>query len=310
MISDIYIVSGFLGAGKTTFIQKLIQEAFNEEQVVLIENDFGEISVDTALMRSGGVNVKELNNGCICCSLSGDFVKSLKEVSKRFHPEKVIIEPSGVGKLSDIIKACNDSQLKELYTIKLKFTVADASRFCMHLENFGEFFEDQIEYADIILLNRNETASVKAKKARTLIKQINERASVLFESWDSFNAKDLIVKGPFLHSKDNDCCAHGDHSKCCEEGHDAKEIFDTVTVRCTRCFPEAELGTLMKKLEDGSYGNILRAKGIVKAPVGFWDIQFVPESCKIKRCDASGEIICFIGRNLDSDRLKTLFSTK
>ena len=145
MTTEIYIISGFLGAGKTTLIQKLIKESFQKDKVVLIENDFGEISIDAALLKSSGIEVKEINAGCICCSLSGDFVKAVKELLDRFHPDKIIIEPSGVGKLSDIVKACSDQRIQQLAKVKSKITIVDVKRCKVYLHNFGEFFEDQIE---------------------------------------------------------------------------------------------------------------------------------------------------------------------
>lgn len=179
MATEIYVISGFLGAGKTTLIQKLLKEAFRKEKVVLIENDFGEISVDAALLKSGGIEVKEMNSGCICCSLSGDFVKALKELLDRFHPDKIIIEPSGVGKLSDIMKACSDPRVQALAKVKAKITVVDVKRCQMYLDNFGEFFEDQIQNANVILLSRTESFSDKINDAYRLVKSLNAHSTIL-----------------------------------------------------------------------------------------------------------------------------------
>lgn len=179
MATEIYVISGFLGAGKTTLIQKLPKEAFDKEKVVLIENDFGEISVDAALLKSGGIEVKEINAGCICCSLSGDFVKALRELLDRFRPDTIIIEPSGVGKLSDIAKACSDPRILPLADVKAKITVADVKRCRMYLENFGEFFEDQIRNADLILLSRTEAFPDRIDDAYRLIKSLNEHVTIL-----------------------------------------------------------------------------------------------------------------------------------
>ncbi len=192
MTTEIYVISGFLGAGKTTLIQKLLKEVFAKEKVVLIENDFGEISVDAALLKSGSVEVKEINSGCICCSLSGDFVKALKEVLDRFHPDKIIIEPSGVGKLSDIIKSCSDPRIRALAKVKLKITVADVKRCKMYLDNFGDFFEDQIKNADIILLSRTGHFPDKVSSAQKLISSLNPHSAIISKPWDQINTAELF----------------------------------------------------------------------------------------------------------------------
>ncbi len=156
MATEIILVSGFLGAGKTTLVQKLLKEAFTGQRIALIENDFGEISIDAALLQTSGFQVREISSGCICCSLSGDFVKALKELLDACHPDRILIEPSGVGKLSDIIQACADARLRGLVRISRKITVVDVKRCAMYLENFGEFFEDQIRHTDAVVLSRVE----------------------------------------------------------------------------------------------------------------------------------------------------------
>lgn len=308
MASEIYLISGFLGAGKTTLIQKLLKESFYNDKVVLIENDFGEISVDAALLRSGGVEVEELNSGCICCSLSGDFVKSLKEISERFHPDKVIIEPSGVGKLSDIIKICEDSRLEGLYEIKAKITVADVKRCRTYLENFGEFFEDQIINADIILLSRTGPFPDKTAEASELIKALNLNALVFSEPWDSIHMSDILPLAVADRPLNTNCCNHEEHAGCCH--HDAEEIFDTVTIKTDRKYSPRELKKLMHIAERDLSGSILRAKGIVRGNLGYMDMQYVPGSLEINICRAKGGVLCFIGKNLDRQKLTTLFDGK
>ena len=224
MAAEIYIVSGFLGAGKTTLIQKLLKEAFQGDKVVLIENDFGEISVDAALLKEGGVEVTEINSGCICCSLSGDFVKALREVLTRFQPEKIIIEPSGVGKLSDIVRACTEPSLRELAQVRTKITVADAKRCQMYLDNFGEFFEDQIQNADVVLLSRTEKFPDRADDARRLVKSLNARAAVLSKPWDQTGAEEILFPGQAFpaHTEhaahEHESCGHA-HAGHAHEGH-------------------------------------------------------------------------------------------
>ncbi len=191
-MTDIYIVSGFLGAGKTTLIQKLLKEGFQGKKAALIENDFGDISVDAALLRDGNVQVKEMNAGCICCSLSGDFVKAMKDLLDQFHPDIILIEPSGVGKLSDITKFCANPQIRSLAQIKQKITVADVKRCAIYLENFGEFFEDQIINADTILLSWAEDYPGKVKSAFQLVSRLNPDAKILSEPWMKINTARLL----------------------------------------------------------------------------------------------------------------------
>ena len=158
-MTKVDIISGFLGAGKTTLIAKLLKEAFPGEQVVLIENEFGEIGIDGGFLKESGVEIREMNSGCICCSLVGDFGTSLKEVVEKYHPDRIIIEPSGVGKLSDVIKAVKDLHIENEIRLNSASTVADASKVKVYMKNFGEFFNNQIEHAGTIILSRTQNVS-------------------------------------------------------------------------------------------------------------------------------------------------------
>lgn len=323
MATEIYVVSGFLGAGKTTLIQKLLKEAFQKEKVVLIENDFGEISVDAALLKSGGIEVKEINSGCICCSLSGDFVKALKEVLDRYHPDKIIIEPSGVGKLSDIIKSCSDPRIRPLAKVQLTITVADVKRCKMYLDNFGEFFEDQIEYGDVILLSRSENFPDRVSSAQTLVRGLNGHSRILAKPWDQINAADILYpnQNPSVHTEHGSLikgtgdrhhdihahCGH-DHHAGCEHNHPAEEVFDTVTLRTKQVFSPEDLKARITAMERNAKGTILRAKGIVRGTNGYINLQYIPGDIRITKCAAGGEILCIIGHNLNRQELCTLFS--
>ncbi len=227
MTTDIYVISGFLGAGKTTLIQKLLKEAFQKEKVVLIENDFGEISVDAALLKEGNVEVTEISSGCICCSLSGDFVKALKEVLDRFRPDKIVIEPSGVGKLSDIVKSCSDPRIQPLARVQRKITVADVKRCKMYLDNFGEFFEDQIKNADIIVLSRIEVFPDRVNSAQELIRSLNKSSAIIAKPWDQIDGAALLYTRDNCsihtgHSSHENCCGHHGDS-CMSKHHDSHE---------------------------------------------------------------------------------------
>ena len=179
-MTKIDIISGFLGAGKTTLIKKLLEEAFQGEQVVLIENEFGEIGIDGGFLKDAGIEIKEMNSGCICCSLVGDFGKSLQEVVETYHPDRILIEPSGVGKLSDVMKAVND--VTDTVDVKLNSftTVVDVSKCRLYRNNFGEFFSNQIEHAGAIILSRTDTASEeKAQQSVEIIRELNAKAPLI-----------------------------------------------------------------------------------------------------------------------------------
>ena len=187
------IVSGFLGAGKTTLIKKLIKEAYAGEKVVLIENEFGEIGIDGGFLQEAGINITEMNSGCICCSLVGDFSKALKEVSSQYAPDRIIIEPSGVGKLSDVIKAVKNAELADA-KLNAFCTVVDAAKCKMYMKNFGEFFNDQVENASCIVLSHvDKVSEEKLETAVALLKEKNGTATVVTASWDSLDGKALLA---------------------------------------------------------------------------------------------------------------------
>lgn len=182
VMTKIDIFSGFLGAGKTTLIKKMLTEAYTGEQVVLIENEFGEIGIDGGFLKEAGIEIREMNSGCICCSLVGDFGEALKEVIEKYHPDRIIIEPSGVGKLSDVIKAVQ--KVEDAIDIKLNSftTVVDVTKCKMYMKNFGEFFSNQIEYAGTIILSRTDTEKATEEKVATaveIIRSLNKKAAVI-----------------------------------------------------------------------------------------------------------------------------------
>lgn len=191
-MSKVDIISGFLGAGKTTFIKKLINEVYQGEQIVLIENEFGEIGIDGTFMNNAGIEVTEINSGCICCSLVGDFEASLKEVIATYHPDRIIIEPSGVGKLSDVIKAVNDVNSDELQ-LDNYIAVIDAKKCRLYTKNFGEFFNNQIEYASLILLSRTQDINeFQLEECIKIIKDHNDKANIITTPWDQLTKETLI----------------------------------------------------------------------------------------------------------------------
>ena len=193
-MAKIDIVSGFLGAGKTTLIKKLLTEAYQGEKLVLIENEFGEISVDGGFLKDAGIEISEMSSGCICCSLVGDFGKALHEVEERFHPDRILIEPSGVGKLSDVVAAV-EKAAGEDPALKLNsfVTVADASKVKMYMKNFGEFYNNQVEHAGTILLSRTQNLTQdKLEGAVALLREKNPTAVILTTPWDQLDGKTIL----------------------------------------------------------------------------------------------------------------------
>ena len=178
--TKIDIISGFLGAGKTTLIKKLLKDAFQGEQVVLIENEFGEIGIDGGFLKEAGIQIREMNSGCICCSLVGDFGASLKEVISKYHPDRILIEPSGVGKLSDVIKAVQGVEEETGLVLNSYTTVVDAKKCKMYMRNFGEFFNNQVEYAGAIIMSRTDIVDeAKAQASLELLREINSKAAII-----------------------------------------------------------------------------------------------------------------------------------
>ena len=232
-MTKIDIVSGFLGAGKTTLIKKLLKEALAGEQVVLIENEFGEIGIDGGFLKEAGIEIKEMNSGCICCSLVGDFGTSLKEVLSKYTPDRVLIEPSGVGKLSDVMKAVEDATESADVQLGSAVAVVDAKKCKVYLKNFGEFFANQIEHAGTIILSRTgEMKEEKINQCMELIRQHNEKAAIITTPWDELdgvkileameNAKDLEadLMAEVLSEHDEHCtCGCHDHHEHHEHHH-------------------------------------------------------------------------------------------
>ena len=241
------IISGFLGAGKTTLIKKLLKEAFEGEQVVLIENEFGEIGIDGGFLKDAGIEIREMNSGCICCSLVGDFGASLKEVVEKYHPDRILIEPSGVGKLSDVIKAVQGVEEDVDIQLNSYTTVVDAKKCKMYMRNFGEFFDNQVQYAGAIIMSRTDIVDEKkAMESMELLRSINEKAAIITTPIEKLDGKKIleVMAHPVSladellkeahehhhHAHDDECgCGHDhdhehhhhDHDECgCGHDHD------------------------------------------------------------------------------------------
>ena len=390
-MTKIDIFSGFLGAGKTTLIKKLLKEALSGEKVVLIENEFGEIGIDGGFMKEAGIQVTEMNSGCICCSLVGDFGKALRQVIDQYHPDRILIEPSGVGKLSDVIRAVEGVEKDIPEACMGSFvTVADAGKCRMYVKNFGEFFLNQIEYAGTILLSRTQGMSQeKLEAVVALLREHNAKARIITTPWDEISgatilsamqddhnlAQDMLAVVMAEHGDEDEdedeCCHHhhhhdhddhdhddhdedeheyhhhhdhDDHDEDEDEhehhhhdhnehdehehhhhydengvcscghhhhhhGHDADEVFTSWGVETVRLFSETELSAMLAKLDDGEYGMVLRAKGIVPCADGGWlHFDYTPGEQNIRKgpADYTGRL-CVIGSKLADEKLAQLF---
>ena len=330
-MAKIDIISGFLGAGKTTLIKKLISEAFQGEKLVIIENEFGEIGIDGGFLKESGIQITEMNSGCICCSLVGDFSEALKEVLAKYSPDRVIIEPSGVGKLSDVIKAVKNTGSS--VEINSTAVVVDASKCKMYMKNYGEFYNNQIEYAGTIILSR--TQKISDEKLDTCLKMIHEKnseASIITTPWDDIDGKKILeamekvnslekelLEEHHHHEDGEECCHHHEDGEEChhhhhEDGHHhhhhADEIFTSWGVETAYKFTEEELKDIVNKLStDSKYGEVLRAKGIVAPTEGEWfHFDLVPEETELRRgaADFTGRV-CVIGSKLNGEAIKELF---
>ena len=380
-MTKIDIFSGFLGAGKTTLIKKLIAEAYSGEKLVLIENEFGEINIDGGFLKESGIEISEMSAGCICCSLVGDFNKALKEVVEQFHPDRVLIEPSGVGKLSDVIVAVQRTVDECPDELKLNsyVTVADASKVKVYMKNFGEFYNNQIEAAGTIILSRTQKLSQeKLEAAAALLREKNPDAAILTTPWDELDGKTILsavekvsLSDELLekmrheheieeaehahhhhdhdhdhgheheqehehehvhehehehdehhhdhdeHHHDHDEHAHHHHHhdgeecddpECSCHHHHADDVFASWGKETPKKFTREALEEMLRKLDSGDYGHILRAKGIVNGEDGWLEFDYVPEEHEVRagHPDYTGRL-CVIGAELKENGLAELF---
>ena len=369
-MTKIDIISGFLGAGKTTLIKKLLSEAFKGEQVVLIENEFGEIGIDGGFLKESGIEIREMNSGCICCSLVGDFGKSLREVVDTYHPDRILIEPSGVGKLSDVIKAVQDVQGDIDAVLNSFSTVVDVTKGRIYRKNFGEFFSNQIEYAGAVILSRTDKAKPeKVEESVALLRELNSKAPFIttpiaqlpgekiletMESGKTLEEElldEIICPECGHHHEHGECCGHDHdhgydhdhedghhhshdhdhqheehdhgHGECCghdhghghhhhhdhEGHHHADEVFTSWGRETIHTYTKEQISDILRTLEeDHSYGNVLRAKGMVAGADGEWIyFDMVPGEHEVRAGapEYTGRI-CVIGAELAEEKMAEL----
>lgn len=326
-MTKVDIISGFLGAGKTTFIKLLIENVFVGEKLVLIENEFGEIGIDGGFLKDAGIEITEMNSGCICCTLVGDFSKALRKVIEEYHPDRVLIEPSGVGKLSDVSKAIEHVKKEADIEIEGRITIVDGKKAKMYLKNFGEFFKNQVAYANTIVVSRTQMMEDHSiEECVKMLREENKEASIISTSWDKLSKEaiehalspDTQLEGIFEEEKCPVCSHEHHHEGACGCGHEhhhhhhhhADEIFTSWGQETAHKYTEGELDFLLKALsETEGYGTILRAKGIVEMENGAWkQFDLVPQEYEVREsaADYTGRL-CVIGTDLKEDELTKLF---
>ncbi len=346
-MTEITIISGFLGAGKTTLIKKLLEEAFQGEKIVLIENEFGEIGIDGGFLKDAGIQVNEMNSGCICCSLVGDFGTALREVLDTYAPDRILIEPSGVGKLSDVVKAVENVAGSMDVHIDSSIVVVDGKKCKMYMKNFGEFFNNQVEHAGTIVISRTQSMTdEKLEECAALLREHNAHATMITTPWDELDGKQILAAmhhaelkmeehehhhheecGHEHHHHEEECGhdhhhEHDEHCTCGCHDHDhhhhhdheghhhADEVFTSWGVETAHKYTAEELQQILEELGGSEkYGVILRAKGIIPGTDGGWmQFDFVPEEYEVR--GGSPDYtgrLCVIGSGLNEEALKELF---
>lgn len=324
-MTKVDIISGFLGAGKTTFIKLLIENVFAGEKLVLIENEFGEIGIDGGFLKDAGIEITEMNSGCICCTLVGDFSRALQKVIEEYHPDRVLIEPSGVGKLSDVARAVERVKKEAEIEIDGRITIVDGKKAKIYLENFGEFYRDQVAYADTIVMSRTQLMEAhKIEECVKVLREENKEAAIISTPWDKLSreaiehalSSDSQLEGIF---EEEECpvCGHHHHGEECHHGHHhhhehhhADEVFTSWGQETAHKYTEEELDFLLKALsETEGYGTILRAKGIIEMENGTWkQFDLVPQEYEVREstADYAGRL-CVIGTDLNEEELMRLF---
>lgn len=322
-MTKIDIISGFLGAGKTTFIKKMIDEAFKGEQIVLIENEFGEVGIDGGFLKDAGIQITEMNSGCICCSLVGDFGKNLNEVITKYHPDRILIEPSGVGKLSDVMKSVIDIEKEQPVKLNALVTVVNALKASKQMKAFGEFFNNQIEHATTVILSRSQNAT--PEQLEFCVKQIqalNPKASVITTDWDAIKGEQILktmegqdnlemkVLAEARHAQDEaEHHHHHDHDDHDHEHehHHADDVFTSWGKETPHKFERAKLEEILKQFVEDD--KILRSKGMVEGTDGKWIyFDMVPGEYEIRdgEPDYTGRIVV-IGTDIHEHELEELF---
>jgi G3E family GTPase len=307
------IFSGFLGAGKTMLIKKLLIEKAYDKNTVIIENEFGEIGIDGQILKECNIEIKEINSGCICCQVSGNFGEAVMEIINKYNPENIIIEPSGVAKLSEILNILQGAAFQHKIEIRNIFTLVDIRNYDMYLMNFKEFYENQIKKANKIVLSRSQLVDDNIIKATiNSIKKLNNKAEIIFKPWNKLNAKNFF-DGNSVQDKAEVSLVKDNINKVLrkEANHSAKEIFESYPIDIMR---NVNIQEIKKKFEiidkNENFGRIIRAKGVIRGTDGvYYQFDYVPNEFKSRIIKWSNvKVVSIIGSQLNKKELMQLFS--
>ena len=314
VIVDIF--SGFLGAGKTMLIKKFLSEHVYSKNTVIIENEFGEVSIDGEILRESNIEVKEINSGCICCQVSGKFDDAVLEVINKYNPEQIIIEPSGVAKLSEILNILTNIKFSHMLEIRNVFTLIDVMNYEKYVNNFKEFYINQVKNADTIVLSRTQFKDKKfTDDIVKCVRKLNGQAEIIYRPWDELQSKDFMRKNDLLKRVKSHMTkpAHnvkGNLMKKHVHDHTAGEVFESYPIRLEKNINEKELESKFKFMaQSESYGNIVRAKGIIENDKGkYFQFDYVPNEFRIREIKWSNrKVVSIIGSMLNKNRIDELF---
>ncbi|MBE6053296.1 MAG: GTP-binding protein [Clostridium sartagoforme] len=304
------IFSGFLGAGKTFLIKKLINEEAYSESIAIIENEFGEVSIDALILRDSNIKVTEINSGCICCEVTGDFKEAVLEVINKYNPSRIIIEPSGVAKLTDIIKIFKEGKLKDKTEVDNVITVIDPEKFDIYFRNFKDFYEDQILNTKKIVLSRAQNLDRDTlDKVVAKIKKINQRAVIISEDWKNVKGIEILNNVDFNSVNINEYKGIKPRLRTVENSK-AKEVFESFAIYPRDEFSRLELLSKFKFISSSKiFGDVIRAKGVVKLKNdSFGQFDFVKDEFVIRKIKYNNSsVISFIGVNLNKKEIEKLF---
>ena len=313
MKAQVDIFSGFLGAGKTMLIKKLLNEKVYGKNTVIIENEFGEIGIDADILKESNLEVKEINSGCICCQVSGNFGEAVFEVINNYKPDNIIIEPSGVAKLSEILKILEGVNFKHKIELRNIFTLIDIQNYDMYLKNFKEFYENQIRNANKIVLSRSQL--VDDKKIKTIVdslKKFNSRAEIIYKPWESLKGSDFLKVNNIDYQKEISMVKPNINKSFRKEvSHSAKDIFESYPIDLVDSMTTQEIQKKFEFIEKSEkFGKIIRAKGIIEGiDGGYYQFDYVPNEFKSRKIKwANRKVVSIIGSELNRKELKQLFS--
>ncbi len=300
-MTAVHVISGFLGAGKTTFIKKILK-VFQDKKVVILENEFGEEAIDGDIIKHEGFDVVELEQGCICCSLKVNFMEGLLNIVNNINPDHIIVEPTGLGLLSEIINIMNNNKIKEKCTLSSLITVIDSVNYLDQLEGFGDFFQDQIRYASTLILSKTtEVSSDIIDEILISLREINKDAYIVTDNWDNFSSETLKA------------LLDGELSKDIEniqfmENYELPHDINSVSVNIQNHLSKNKLEDILNELSTGNFGEVVRGKGFIKNEEDILQFDYVNGKYIINKSSLTNiEKVCFIGRNLKRQEIKELF---